>query len=266
MYRLKSVATLNFKPPERSKKRKKKGKKKGKKEESHQKKFPLYPSCAMVNICACVCAFGSHAKGLPGATPVLGTAIPSPTSQLIAARRISPFAKAEFSLPIFLWSRPRAGSGEKARPSPTRPGGFALLFTSLPSPGPPAVLPHTHSREKALKNVLFVVVFQKTSASPLGVWQRPRTGASSVGVLLLLLAGEAGQPGAHQHGRRRTPARAVVGPADVAGPCKENKATRHSVSWGRKRCRNPPFCPPRKKHFSRFLPACMSTSDREHRA
>lgn len=172
----------------------------------------------MVNICACVCAFGSHAKGLPGATPVLGTAIPSPTSQLIAARRISPFAKAEFSLPIFLWSRPRAGSGEKARPSPTRPGGFALLFTSLPSPGPPAVLPHTHSREKALKNVLFVVVFQKTSASPLGVWQRPRTGASSVGVLLLLLAGEAGQPGAHQHGRRRTPARAVVGPADVAGP------------------------------------------------
>lgn len=259
MYRLKSVATLNFKPPERSKK-----KKKEKKEESHQKNFPLYSFCAMVNICACVCAFGSAMpRGCQALPQPPGTAVPSPASQLIGARRISPFAKVEFSLLIFLWSRPRVGWGEKARPCPAQPGGFVPPFTSLPSQGPPAVPPHTRCREKALKNFLFIVIIQKTSASPSGVWQRPRPGAGSVGVLLLLLAREAGQPGAHQHGCRRAPACAVVGPADVAGPCKGNRETWHSVSWERKRCHHPPFCPPREKHFSRFLPTCTSTSDRE---
>lgn len=39
----------------------------------------------------------------------------------------------------------------------------------------------------------------------------------SVGVLLLLLAREAGQPGAHQHGRSCAPTCAVVGPANFTG-------------------------------------------------
>lgn len=136
----------------------------------------------------------------------------------------------------------------------------------LPSLGPPAVPPHAHSRDEALENFLSIVVIQKRSASPWGVWQHPQPGAGSVGVLLLLLAREAGQPGAHQHGCRRAPARAVVRPADVAGPCKGNRAIRHRVSRGRKHCCHPPFCPPRKKSFSRFLCTCTSTSDREHGA
>lgn len=145
---------------------------------------------------------------------------------------------------IFLWSRPRAGLDEKACPCPAQPGGF---LPPCPPLGPPAVPPHARSREKALKNFLFVVIIQKMSASPLGTWQRPCPGAGSVGVLLLLLAREAGQPGAHQHGRRRAPARAVVGPADVAGPCKGNRATGHSVSRGKTCCHHTPFCPPRKQ-------------------
>ena len=53
------------------------------------------------------------------------------------------------------------------------------------------------------------------------VWVR-RSGpgtASLVRVLLLLLPGEAGQPGAEQHGHGRPSPGAVVRPADVTRPC-----------------------------------------------
>lgn len=78
MYRLKSVATPSLKPPERSKKKKQgEKKKKENKEESHQKKFPLYLFCAMVNICACMCAFGSAApRGCQALPQHTGTAAP----------------------------------------------------------------------------------------------------------------------------------------------------------------------------------------------
>lgn len=46
---------------------------------------------------------------------------------------------------------------------------------------------------------------------------------SSVRVMLLLLSGETGEPGAQQHGSRRPGPRAVIRPADLTGTC-EGKA------------------------------------------
>lgn len=54
----------------------------------------------------------------------------------------------------------------------------------------------------------------------------------SVGVLLLLLAREAGQPGAHQHGRSCAPTCAVVGPANFTGSCKGNRERDDWEIWG----------------------------------
>lgn len=46
---------------------------------------------------------------------------------------------------------------------------------------------------------------------------------SSVRVMLLLLPGKTGQPGAQQHGGRRPGPRAVIRPANLTGTC-EGKA------------------------------------------
>lgn len=77
MYRLKSVATPSLKPPERSKKKNGEKKKRKKKKNRTKKKFPLYLFCAVVNICACMCAFGSAAlRGCRALPQHVGTAAP----------------------------------------------------------------------------------------------------------------------------------------------------------------------------------------------
>lgn len=107
MYRLKSVATPSLKPPERSKKKKKERKKKGKQRRIAPKKVSsLLILCHGQHLCVHVCFRERRTEGLPGATPARGHCRPSPACPVIGACRISPFAKAEFFLLIFLWSRP----------------------------------------------------------------------------------------------------------------------------------------------------------------
>lgn len=88
----------------------------------------------MVNICVCVCAFGSAAPRGHWALPQpLGTAIASPTSQLIGACKISPLAKGEISLLKFLQS----GRARVRKPVLVQPSLAALPWaTCCPAPCP----------------------------------------------------------------------------------------------------------------------------------
>lgn len=133
MYRLKSVATPSLKPPERSKRKKKKRekiKRKRKKNRTKKEVSSLLILCHGHYLCVRVCFQKRRTEGLPGATPARGRCHPSPAWPVIGACRISPFAKAEFSLLIFLWGRPCTDSGQRA--CRAQPGRVALHHLSPP--------------------------------------------------------------------------------------------------------------------------------------
>lgn len=140
---------------------------------------------------------------------------------------MSQFAKVEFSL--FMWLH-FCGVGHRqvlVRPFPNLPGGVALVHGSPSSPGlpmPPTSPSYWVSEWKHLKfSFLLSLWSRRHLQAPCASGGCPHR-ACSVGILLLLLAWEAGQPGAHQHGCCRTPTCAVVSPADFAGSCKGNRA------------------------------------------
>lgn len=222
----------------------------GKERRIAPKLFFLYSSCAVVNICACVCAFGNAASRgwLLGTTPVPGTAIPSPASPINRCTQNFTICQRGVFLAYVFEEQTTSGLGwgSLSLSSLARWLSTTVHLPALPR-GHLQPCPTSASERKHLK----ISCSSSLSRGPGPAPQAPggaAPGGSSVGVLLLLLAREAGQPGAHHHGGHRAAARAVVGPADVAGACKGNRVTRHSVSQGRKRRRrHPPFCPPGKK-------------------
>jgi len=204
-------------------------KKKKRKKNRTKKSSSLLILCHSQRLCMHVCFRERCAEGPPGATPAPGHRRPLTSLSINWCTQNFTVCQSRVFLAYIFAEQTTGGLGWESQ-SLSSPAGWLCTAAHLPAL-PVAIrhpVPHPLQRESTLK---FLVHrrYLEDAVEPLGHLAAPGPGASSVGVLLLLLAREAGQPGAHQHGRRRAPARAVVGPTDVAGPCKGNRTT--SI-WG----------------------------------